>query len=355
MVTYTPADDRIVHNAVVDFCKRSISKPVHIVQYDSGLPVLAVNLYLNGNEYIIPVNTEANIRFSKNDGSFVYNPALGCNEERNTVYFEITQQMTARKGSFSPIVELKVNDNIAGSSNIEIEIDRNPIQEGDIESSTEFISIQESVERAENAAINASKYASEAESNAEKFDSKADKIEVEEALLEKSDINHIHDLAAYTNETLDGTSATCGEYVGENYEIITSEAQPDGYYMYTNSLYYLILELFKAGDIISLEVVPTAGADVIVNGVSTSIYYETLTIPLTKLTDKIRIYTEFGGSVKCRILDQVTRNGFMSYEDKRTLDNAASVDYVCDKIGDIDSALEAIILLQKGYVGGDLS
>lgn len=169
MNVYTPNEEKIVHSTSVDFGKRTILQPVHIVQYDDGLPILAVDLRLNGTQYVIPENAEINIRLSKKDGTFVYNPALGCDAERHTAYFEITQQMTTFKGRVNPIVEVVVGGGVAGSSNIVLEIDRNPIQEGDIESSDEYISVQQYVERAEAAAKNATK----SETNAKSSETKA--------------------------------------------------------------------------------------------------------------------------------------------------------------------------------------
>lgn len=206
MTDYTPESYRIVHLTTADFNKRILPRPIHIVQYDDSIPILAVSLYLDGNQYTIPNSAEMNIRFGKKDGTFVYNPALGCSSDRHTVYFEVTQQMTMNRGRFNPIVEIVVGGNIAGSSCIDIEIDRNPIQETDIESNTEFITMQEYVYKAENASNNAKiseKKASESESSASKYadsiqesyttmveelNKKADKTDVEINLKLKQDV-----------------------------------------------------------------------------------------------------------------------------------------------------------------------
>ncbi len=163
MNQYTPTVDRIVHKTAVDFAKRAFAKVLHITQYDRTLPVLAVSLLLNDKPYVLPKAAEANIRFGKKDHTFVYNPALGCNADRTVVYFEITYQMTVEKGRFSPIVEILIGDNAAGSSAIEIEIDRNPIQEDDVESSVEWKSFDGYLEEAQEAAETASKAAEIAE------------------------------------------------------------------------------------------------------------------------------------------------------------------------------------------------
>ena len=43
MSAYTPDSNRIIHNVDVDFKRREIITPIHLVQYDSSLPILAVS------------------------------------------------------------------------------------------------------------------------------------------------------------------------------------------------------------------------------------------------------------------------------------------------------------------------
>lgn len=167
MEIYIPGSDRIIHNTSVDFGKRGLPEPIHIVQYDTGIPILAVSLYFNGDPYVIPVAAQVNIRLGKKrDRTFVYNPALGCDENRSIAYFEVTNQMTVFKGRVTPIIEVTIGEHTAGSSYIELEIDRNPIQENYIESSTEFITLREFAERAETASGDAVGLANDAERSA---------------------------------------------------------------------------------------------------------------------------------------------------------------------------------------------
>lgn len=139
MNTYTPDPSKIVHNTSVDFQKRLVSNPIHIVQYDTGMPIVAVSLYSNNAIYELPPNVKANIRLKKKDGKVVYNPVLGCNEDRNVLYFEVTYQMTVVPGLIRPVLELVFDEtaNIAASSAIDIEIDKNPIQQDIIDSFSE--------------------------------------------------------------------------------------------------------------------------------------------------------------------------------------------------------------------------
>ena len=159
--SYTPTSV-IAHTTSVDFSKRNISQPVHIVQYDKRLPILAVNIYNNGQLYPIPSDATVSIRFGKPDKTFVYNEAIGCDSTRTIVYFEITEQMTIYDGEFYPVIEILRDDKIANSSKIYIIVDRNPIQIGDIESTVEFKKLTDYCDEAKAAATEASSSATKA-------------------------------------------------------------------------------------------------------------------------------------------------------------------------------------------------
>ena len=144
ITTYTIPAEKIVHNTSVDFSSRSsIINPIHIVQYDNSLPVISVELKNNNKAYVLPTDIEVWIRWKKPDNTFVRKQALGCNSERNTVYFEITQQMVMQDGLFKPVIELIIpsdssDPSVASSGYFSVLVDRNPIQNGDIESMTEY-------------------------------------------------------------------------------------------------------------------------------------------------------------------------------------------------------------------------
>lgn len=147
--------DRIIHETSVDFIKRIIQSSIHIMQYDNNLPLIAVKLYKNGQDYILPSTAVVKIRWRKKDGTIVYKAVLGTNETRDTVYFEVDQQMTYFDGKNTPILEVTVpvagteDTRMAGSGYLYFEIDRNPIQNGDIESQSEYPDLVEAVRRAE--------------------------------------------------------------------------------------------------------------------------------------------------------------------------------------------------------------
>lgn len=173
---YTPEDTKILHTAYADFVSRQIGRPVHIVQYDDSLPVLAIKLFSDGQSYTIPENANVNIRFNKPDGTYIYNPALGCSEDRHTVYFEVTPQMAACAGESSPVVEVDDKGSAAASSPIGITIDRNPIPNDEIESTNEYKSIVKYAREAVDAAAiaSASRSAAEvSENNAKKSEDSA--------------------------------------------------------------------------------------------------------------------------------------------------------------------------------------
>ena len=136
--TYSPPSTKIVHTTAVDFTSRpSIFKPVHLVQYDDKLPVVAVSLYNNGQEYVLPTGADANIRLGKGNRKYVYNPALGCSSDRKILYFEVTKAMVVGYGRLPVVVEVINGDDIAASSTIIFDVDRNPMQLEDIDTSSE--------------------------------------------------------------------------------------------------------------------------------------------------------------------------------------------------------------------------
>ncbi len=169
MSTYTPTSDKMIHDTSVDFIRPAVHKPVVVNQYDNKLPILAVKLFQNGVPYPAGwlTGVTANIRFGKRNNLFVYNPALGFDSTGTIVYFEITYQMTTEWGKFKPNVEIMIDDDKIGATGFfDFEVMRNSIQEGDIEDSTEFHTLDEFVERAEIAAGLAQIYSESASTSA---------------------------------------------------------------------------------------------------------------------------------------------------------------------------------------------
>lgn len=157
MNIYTVKNTDIVHNTSVDLITRWYAREVHIVQYDNSQPIVAVKLFKNSERFVLPDGYEANLRFGKKDRTFIYKPVLGCNQDRDTVYFAVDEQMSMFYGKVNPIIELTYNGAVVGSSSIPFVIDRNPIQIGDVESKSDYPSIVERISAAENTADDAKK------------------------------------------------------------------------------------------------------------------------------------------------------------------------------------------------------
>ena len=173
MGVYTPDSNRVVHYTYADMTARQIVRPVHLVQYDQGLPIIAVKLYNDGLEYTIPTGATVNIRCGKVDGNFVYNPALGWDSAMHTVYFEVTKQMTILAGEINPIVEIELNNKIVSSGAIAVQIDFNPVQERSIRSTTEYLTAKQYAEQAVDAAAKAASSSSQASGYASTANSRA--------------------------------------------------------------------------------------------------------------------------------------------------------------------------------------
>lgn len=139
---YSPPATALIKATRADFDRRDVVQPVHLVQYDDTLPVLAVALYKGGQPWTLPPGADVNLRMDKKDGHYVYNPALGVSSDRATVYLAVTAQMTTGYGTFDPVVEVLAGGGVAGMAALRLEIDRNPVQEGMIESKDEYKTVQ---------------------------------------------------------------------------------------------------------------------------------------------------------------------------------------------------------------------
>lgn len=139
----SPPENSIVHSTSVSLTSRSPSDPVHLVQYDDTLPMVAVALISNSQPYTVPSGAAVNVRLAKSDGHYVYNPAYGVSDDGQTVYIAVTVQMTAVSGKVSPIIEVVVNGKVAGTGFFVLDIDPNPIPEDAIESTDEYKTIQQ--------------------------------------------------------------------------------------------------------------------------------------------------------------------------------------------------------------------
>lgn len=139
---YSPPAEALIKATRADFDRRDVVQPVHLVQYDDTLPVLAVALYKGGQPWALPTGADVNLRMDKKDGHYVYNPALGVSSDRAIVYLAVTAQMTTGYGTFAPVVEVLAGGGVAGMAALWLEIDRNPVQDGMLESTDEYKTVQ---------------------------------------------------------------------------------------------------------------------------------------------------------------------------------------------------------------------
>lgn len=145
---YSPPSAAQVKNCTADFDLRRAPVPIHLVQFDKTIPILAVALYKGGTAYKLPEDAEANVRMGKRNNLYVYNPVLGCNEGRTLVYVAVTSQMTTQDGVFYPILEVLAGGGVAGTSPLQLVIQRNPVQEGDLEDTSEAQTLADLVSQA---------------------------------------------------------------------------------------------------------------------------------------------------------------------------------------------------------------
>lgn len=139
---YSPPAEALIKATRADFDRRDVVQPVHLVQYDDTLPVLAVALYKGGQPWTLPTGADVNLRMDKKDGHYVYNPALGVSSDRAVVYLAVTAQMTTGYGTFAPVVEVLAVGGVAGMAALRLDIDRNPVQDGMLESTDEYKTVQ---------------------------------------------------------------------------------------------------------------------------------------------------------------------------------------------------------------------
>lgn len=149
---YSPPNTAILHNTAASLTDRSPTAPVHLVQYDQAVPVIAVSLTEKDSQYTVPSGAAVNVRMDKPDGKHVYDPALGISEDGKTVYIGVTAQMTAAWGRSNPIVEIVIDGGIVGTAAFPVIIDQNPVPDSAYESTDEYLTLYEILQQAQNAA-----------------------------------------------------------------------------------------------------------------------------------------------------------------------------------------------------------
>ena len=159
MADYTSTG--IIHNTSVDFTRRVISEPVHVVQGDKTTPQISVELLVDGQPFTVPDGAQVNIALDKKDGTFVLNKADSV--EGNIATFTVTAQMAAVPGDFTPEVQIVDDSGQATTGKFPLIVDKAEVQEGMVESSSEGTALIAYVSRAEEAADRAEDAAKVAE------------------------------------------------------------------------------------------------------------------------------------------------------------------------------------------------
>lgn len=149
--------------------------PIRLVQYDASIPIAAIKLTENSVPYTPPSSAAIRVRMHKPDGHGVYNDSLGF--ENGAVYFAFTQQMTAAFGNGYINIEISLPTGaVKYSDAIPVEIARNAVQQGQIESTDEWQSIDQILEQVKKLAQQAAASAQDAkqsETNAKQSETAA--------------------------------------------------------------------------------------------------------------------------------------------------------------------------------------
>lgn len=126
---YTPIN-KIVHTVKVDFINRSVLQPIHLVQYDCGLPIVAVELSTSINDIldISHKRSTITIKYRDPEGNIHKTNALGVSSDGKIIFFEITKEMTEYCGYTKVVIEIKQKNSIVQANYIFLDVEENPIQ-----------------------------------------------------------------------------------------------------------------------------------------------------------------------------------------------------------------------------------
>lgn len=149
---YTPPGTSIIHPITASLVAGERPGVVHITQYDQTLPIIAVRLMGNNVPYAVPAGAAVNFRARKPDGKYIYNPALGISEDGSTAYIAVTPQTAAAAGKMRAVIEIVLDGAIAATANFCIEIAANPVPQDAIDSQDEYLTIQDLMQQAREAA-----------------------------------------------------------------------------------------------------------------------------------------------------------------------------------------------------------
>lgn len=136
---------------------------VHVSQYDTEARTLAFELYNGGVAYAVPAGATASISGTKPDGTgFSYAMTVSG----NTASIDIPQQMALVAGDVIAEIRLSASDEIVGSANFIVRVERSALDEDTVISETDVPIFEQLVQDAQSAATTASTKAGEASGSA---------------------------------------------------------------------------------------------------------------------------------------------------------------------------------------------
>lgn len=151
----------ITQHFILHIVPDEVRPRIYLSQRSTGLEKLQFTMVgTNGAYYSIPANTSVTLVGSKPDRtSFSY----ACTYSGNTVYCDVTDQMTAVAGIVN--AELRFansSGNLLPSQNMELIIERSPL-DGSLCSKNDFLSVEDEIQSISQDAANAKRYADIAE------------------------------------------------------------------------------------------------------------------------------------------------------------------------------------------------
>lgn len=149
LAQYTPPTDSVIIDVDVDFVTRPITPPIHLVQYDKVLPVLAIHMYSNRSAYTMPQQSTAAIRVNNGNGTYYYAFAEGRSADFTTVYFQLQAALCLDPGFKPGVIEISNSEGLVNSSPIQIEVEQNPMPEDAIISSADYINLRQLIDGVE--------------------------------------------------------------------------------------------------------------------------------------------------------------------------------------------------------------
>ena len=168
LATYSPTG--IVHETSVDIGNtRMMPVVIKLTQGDKTLPVIAVHLFNGGQKYQMPQSIQdATLNVLKADRHAVSLGAAGTNNNRDTLYFVVTEQTCAAAGKATANVQIQESStSVAGTGTFYIQVDADPTYEADFNDSV-VPDLEQLVQEAQAAAEDAEEQADRATSEATK-------------------------------------------------------------------------------------------------------------------------------------------------------------------------------------------